>query len=355
MNRRRMLASLVSLPLIGPAALSAQAREAMRHGKGHDGATPPGAALLRSGATASRYAGEIIENLDITSLTGSAITITHPGVIVRNCRITHAGGHGIRALGAKGLRLEALEIEHRGAPPSGEGPNIETNNLALEGCPDAVITRIKAARGAANIYLENCERSALSWLELHDARGPLPRGQNVQFNKCAGSNLQDFSAENGPTSWTEDNVSVFHSDSCTIRRGLVSYNNSPSGVGVMLEGSADCLVEDVDAQLQGNGAFAAVPSDRRESGGCIFRRCRTSHSYNAPRDGREAPSSNGLSFYVRISPNRAPHAILDSSYFALANPRNLVWQAEALSPDPVLIARAFKSRPALRLTFDWSV
>ncbi len=354
MNRRRMLAGLLSLPLVEPAARWAHASETGLHAGRRAGASRNVIALIRSSATVSRYAGEVIENLDILSLTGDALTVTHPGVIVRNCRIVHAGGHGIHAVGAKGVRLESIEVEHRGAGLTGEGTNIDRNNIALEGCPDAVITRIKAAKGAANIYLEACERSVLSWLELHDARGPLPRGQNLQLNKCANSTIEDFSAENGPSSWTEDNVSVFHSDSCTIRRGLVSYNNSPSGDGVMLEGSADCLVEDVDAYMQGNGAFAAVPSDERESGGCIFRRCRTAYSYNAPRDGREAPSSNGLSFYTRVSPGRSPHAIIECSYFALANPRNLIWQTQALAKDAELNARAFKPRPALRLAFHWN-
>jgi hypothetical protein len=352
MDRRRLLAGLLSLPLVADAARPAFAVNAIRQARA--GAAPDRIALVRSGATASRYAGEVIENLDILSLTGDAITITHPGVIVRNCRIAHAGGHGIRAVGAKEVRLESLDVEHRGAGASGEGANMERNNIALEGCPEAVVTRIKAAKGAANIYLENCERSTLSWLELHDARGPVPRGQNVQLNKCANATLEDFSAENGSTSWTEDNVSIFHSDGCVIRRGLVAYNNSPSGVGVMLEGSADCLVEDVDAQMQGNGAFAAVPSDQRESGGCIFRRCRTAYSYNAPRDGRDAPTSNGLSFYMRISSGRPPHAIIDCSYFALANPRNLVWQTQALAQEAGLYAREFKPRPALRLAFEWN-
>jgi len=49
----------------------------------------------------------------------------------------------------------------------------------------------------------------MSFLELHDARGSVPRGQHVPLHKSPSSILEDFSAENGPTSWTEDNVSVF--------------------------------------------------------------------------------------------------------------------------------------------------
>jgi len=140
----------------------------------------------------------------------------------------------------------------------------------------------------------------MRFLELRDSRGPMPRGQNVQFNQSRNSILQAFSPENGPTSWTEDNVSVFRSDRCVVRRGLV--HNNPTGDGVMIEGSVNCLVEDIDAEEQGNGAFAAVPVGESGCGGCIFRRCRTRQTYNTPRDGRAAPTSKGLSIYTLISP-----------------------------------------------------
>ena len=353
MDRRRILASFLLFPFVGVAAHSEQVRNMRLRTRSDLANVALKTALIRSGAVSSRFEGEVIENLDVTSFSGDAVTITHAGVTLRNCRIRHAGGHGVHAVGAKGVRLDSLDIEHLGAAPSGEGPSTKTNNISLEACPDAVITGVRASKGASNIYLEGCAGSTVSHVELHDARGPEPRGQNVQFNKCPGSSLTDFSAENGTTSWTEDNVSIFHSDSCTVSNGLVAYNNSPSGDGVMLEGSSDCRVEHVDAQMQGNGAFAAVPSDRRESGGCLFLRCRTAHSYNEPRDGRDAPSSNGLSFYTRNSPGCAKHMIVDCSYFALANPHNLIWERDAVEHRPVLVARAFTPRAALRLQFNW--
>ena len=50
-------------------------------------------------------------------------------------------------------------------------------------------------------------------------RGPFPRGQCVQFDKCNSSVLEDFSCENDLNrSWTEDNVNVFESDNVTLRR-----------------------------------------------------------------------------------------------------------------------------------------
>ena len=83
-------------------------------------------------------------------------------------------------------------------------------------------------------------------------RGPYPRGQLVQFDKSNDCLLEDFSVVNRPgQSWVEDNISVYRSSKCVIRRGLVDGNDSPGGVGIMVEQSASreapVLIEHVDA------------------------------------------------------------------------------------------------------------
>ena len=138
----------------------------------------------------------------------------------------------------------------------------------------------------------------------------------------------------------------FRSDRCVVRRGLVSYNNSPSGDGVMIEGSLDCTVEDVDAVQQGNGAFGAIPSGGVSSGGCTFLRCRTRDSYNAKRDGRAAPSS-----YTLISPGARKHTIIDCPYDGLVNPNNLIWKLAAVDTGWSFKPRVFASRKPIRLAF----
>ena len=83
----------------------------------------------------------------------------------------------------------------------------------------------------------------------------------MQFNKSPNCILEDFSVINDPeTSWVEDNISIFRSDNCVVRRGLIDGNNSPSGVAIMFEKSTGGLVEDIDALHQGNGSFATYPS-----------------------------------------------------------------------------------------------
>jgi hypothetical protein len=307
--------------------------------------------LTASGPVRSDADGQVIENLDITATSGNALAVVHAGVTVRNCRITHGAGHGVYGNGAPKLVLRQVHIERVGVFSHDAASKEYYNNVFLRNCPAATLHRVRAVGGSSNVYVEGSEACRLNELELHDARGPFPRGQNVQFNRSPRSVLQDFSAENGPTSWTEDNVSVFRSDECVVRRGLVAYNNSPTGDGVMLEGSSNCLVHDVDALQQGNGAFAAVPEGDARSGGCVFLRCRTRASYNGSRDGRPPPSSNGLSFYVMASPGAPKHTVADCHYDALANPGNLIWDARALNRGWSLIRRPFTPRKPVRLEF----
>jgi hypothetical protein len=348
MRRRDLCAALVGFQVS-----RATMRPAQAAGPAEDPNLGAKASLIPSGPVTSGAEGQIIEGLDISAPVGSGIAVSHRGVTIRNCRVRHTTGHGIHGTEAQGLVLRDLEIVR----VSGQGPNDRPrgfyNNIDLDRCAQASILRVRASGGSSNIYIKESEATHLSRLELHDARGPFPRGQNVQFNRSPRSVLEDFSGENGPSSWTEDNVSVFRSDGCTVRRGLVSYNNSPTGDGVMIEGSFDCLVEDVDAVQQGNGAFAAVPEDDAGSGGCTFRRCRTRATYNSARDGRAAPSSNGLSFYMLISQNARRHTIIDCHYDTLANPDNLVWDSRSLNDDWAFTHQAFTPRRPIRLNFGW--
>ncbi|MDW9518642.1 hypothetical protein GOB43_15330 [Sinorhizobium meliloti] len=350
-NRRCLVAGLLALPVSGVVVAALPLGMGRSSGGKWFGAA---ATFLRpSGPVISRADGQIIENLDIYAAQGNGITVLHQGVVVRSCRIRHAMGRGVYAQGAAGIRLEDLDIDHIGVPPSGTGLSQNHNNIELESCPDTIIIRVRASHGSSNVYVVNCPGTQMSFLELHDARGPFPRGQNVQFNRSPDTSLQEFSAENGPTSWTEDNISVFHSDRCAVRHGLVFYNNSPTGAGVMLEGSFNCLVEDVDAVQQGNGAFSAVPQDDVGSGGCSFNRCRIRDTYNGPRDGREAPTSNGLSFHIRISEGAEKHSVRDCCVYALANPGNIIWETAAVNAGWSIERKAFDPRPPLRIAFDW--
>ncbi|MGI9501933.1 MAG: hypothetical protein ACR2RE_02605, partial [Geminicoccaceae bacterium] len=138
------------------------------------------------------------------------------------------------------------------------------------------------------VYAHRCSRLQIGMLEGYDFRGPFPRGQLVQFDKCQKVLLEDFSCENsGATSWTEDNINCFGCVDPVVRRGFIHGNNSPSGVGVLIEngeGGQGGLVQDVDVVYWANGAFSATEGAK----GVVFERCRA-------RDGL-GPEANSTSF-----------------------------------------------------------
>jgi hypothetical protein len=182
-------------------------------------------------------------------------------------------------------------------------------------------------------------------------RGPFPRGQCVQLDKSDNVILEDFSYERvAGVSWEEDNISAYNSSNVTIRRGLIDGNNSPSGVGVMIEqtdgSKSGGLVEDVDTLRMGNGAFSGYPARN-----VTFRRTRTRQNICTSQDGRGTPLSNALNWAGE--PSRSSNLrVENSSYFALCNPNNLVWDRNKFSLVDIRSAD-FTPRSPIRVDFPW--
>ena len=110
-----------------------------------------------------------------------------------------------------------------------------------------------------------------------------------------------------------------------IRRGFIRGNNSPSGIGIMIEntvGGSGGLVEDVDCVYWGNGAFSAG----EDSSGVQFWRCRARDGIDAsPNDSDGDPDYQGSQFPAgRLSSvvlNRGQPSSGSEAFFAyLANP-----------------------------------
>jgi hypothetical protein len=257
-------------------------------------------------ATESTEDGEVFEDLNIDVASGVGLTIRHANCIVRRCRIQHRTTVGILAVGATNLLIEDCEVINANPPASGVETVDGKNNIECDGITGLVIQRVTLRSGSSGIYLFDCPSAQLQGIEGYDFRGPSPRGQLVQFNQSPSSLLEDFYCLNGATSWPEDVVSVYDSDGTTVRRGVVDGCNSPSGVGVMLEVSANCVVEDVDAFRMGNGCFSAYSG----ANNAVFRRCRA--AYQIGRDqGRGKPTSRGWDAGERR--NIAPATIVASA------------------------------------------
>lgn len=172
----------------------------------------------------------------------------------------------------------------------------------------------------------------------------------MQFDKSSDGVLEDFSCINPPdSSWPEDNVSVYRSSNVTVRRGLLSGNNSPSGVGVMFElsdgTSSGGLAEDVDTVDQGNGSFSGYPAKD-----VVFRRTRARDNHCVGQAGRDAPLSNVLVWAG--SPDSSNLTLEDSRYFGLCNPGNTVWDQSVFTKVDIQ-EEDFTPRAPIVETFCW--
>jgi hypothetical protein len=241
-------------------------------------------------------------------------------------------------------------VVHTGAPATGASPDDGRVNIVGYGTTGLVIQHVKLERGSSGIYLIQSPGAKLSYIEGHDFRGPFPRGQLVQFDKSPDGLLEDFSCINPPaSSWPEDNVSVYRSSNVTVRRGLLSGNNSPTGVGVMFElsdgTSSGGLAEDVDTVDQGNGSFSGYPAKD-----VVFRRTRARDNHCSGQAGRAAPSSNSLVWAG--SPDSTNLTLEDSRYFNLCNPGNTVWDQSVFSKVEIS-EEDFTPRSPIVETFCW--
>jgi hypothetical protein len=298
--------------------------------------------LEEAAPVVATHDGQIIEGLRITARNEPAILVRGlSDVVIRNVEIFHKGGHGVACENSPGLLIENVSIVHFGERTG----SAQENNIACYRAEGLEVRNARLRGGSAGVYVLESPRVRLSHVEGYDFRGPDPRGQLVQFNKSPNCVLQDFSAINDPVvAWTADNVSLYYSDNCTVRRGLLDGNNGPWSVGVMFENSRNGLVEDVDTVGQGNGSFSAYPGH-----GVTFRRTRARDNICGDQ-GRGEPASKGLVWAA--SPDSSDVRIEDSTYFNLCNLQEPVWDATIFGL--IQIAEEdFLPRPAIKLVFPW--
>jgi len=318
-------------------------------GQGSDAGTGggPTCTLTDSGPVEATADGQVIEGLRITAPSGPGIRIQgYKGVVVRNVEVLHADGVGIQVNDAPDAIIEHVAITFTAAPPSGGNASAGFLNISCHQSPGLVVAHARLTRGSSGIYLQDCDGSLLQHIEGHDFRGPFPRGQLVQWNSSDDGVLEDFSVENPPGSWPEDNVNVYKSSNAIVRRGLVDGNNSPSGVGVIFDGDTSTgLVEDVDAVRMGNGCF----SNYAGADGNVFRRTRCRDNI-CEDQGRGLPKSNALMWAGR--PGLSALRIEDSTWFAACNPGNIVWPKNSFAVIEVQEAD-FTLRPPERIQLCW--
>jgi hypothetical protein len=342
-----------------------------------EGSPEPGV-LRPSGPVQASANGQVIEGLDITA-TGTAHGVRVSGfsdVIVRNCRIRYERGKGIYGTSAPRFRIEDVDVLCTGAPPGGENPSSSMNCVEAANCADVRINRVRARNGSSCVYLQDCPRPTVTFLEGYDVRGPNPRGNLIQFNRCQDAVLEDFSVINrGNVAASQDLVSAYASHNPTFRRGFLSGSNSTNGQCVISETSPTAnggLVEDVDAVYWGNGGFMCSALQNGAGGGMRFVRCRAREGIRPSPNNSEGrldyqgnvipnwagfvgalqlppPVSGGEGFFAFNTP--ANVEFHDCQYFNLAR-SGVAWDQSRMSVREFAQVN-FTPRAPIRLTMPW--
>ncbi len=317
---RHFLICYLAAASLGPASVLAQP---------NTNPPVPWQGLTPSGPVVASANGQIISNLLITATGSSSVAVNLNGrsnVAVKNCYIQHQ--HiGLLAQGCLNPNVDHCAFVRTPVPARGAGDS-EADGVQFNGCTgtNIVVSNCEFWQSSVGVYLVNNAAGAHVFnINGYNMMGPMPRGQLVQANNSQSVIIEDFYNFNDlNVSWTEDNINLYKANNAIIRRGCVDGNNSPSGCGVIFDGSGGGilggLVENVDALHQGNGAFSAYGATNTS-----FNNVRTRDGHNTGVGGRAKPSSNGLSF---SSYNGSSGTTLVGQYHNPANAGNLIYDTK---------------------------
>jgi parallel beta-helix repeat protein len=220
-----MLALTFALALLAARLALGQAGDAPPAPPGATAVPPPGSKLTDAKASCLVLNGlkdAVIENLDIGPCAGNGIElIDSHNVTIRDVRIDGTGGSGIYVLGSSSIRISESRI---------------TDTIS-------------------GIYAVSSTVVDVSCNTIENPRGPIPRGQFVQFDTVSGADnrISCNVGRNEPgRGQPEDAISLYKSDGTpqspiTVTSNLiVGGGPSESGGGIMLgdDGGSYLVAED---------------------------------------------------------------------------------------------------------------
>ncbi len=310
-----------------------------------------------SGPVSFTADNQTISGLTIVVPVGSAtpaVTLSgHKGCKLLNCLIKHQLGDGVLITGGSDdYTIDTCNIICKAAPARGQNPNPGMLGICVVGSARGKINNVRVENCSTGIWMVGCSHGpAITWLEGHDMRGPIPRGQLIQADNSPNGSLSDFSIVNDRNiAWTEDCINIYESNGWSISRGLIDGNNSPFGDNIIFEGygasvTSSGSVDQVDAINFGNGAFSTAGAQN-----IVFTNCRADHLSLASWQGRGTPSSNGLIFGAidNGSTKSANITYASTCHWGPNAGTNLAWQEPEMhfnATGPV----AFTPRSALSL------
>ena len=303
--------------------------------------------LKASGPIVITHDGQVVEGLDITSKNGAAISVNgFKNVVIKNCKITANNGPGITATMADGIKIQNVDIIN-GSASVGLKPNTSANqdNIHIANTKGVTITNARLTGGSSGVCVDVGSNVNISNIEGYNFKGPMPRGQLVQLGQVTSGTINGFYCKNDPNnSWPEDNISLYASQNITVQNGLLDGNNSHTGVGVMAEGSSNCLIQNVDAIHQGTASFAASNSQN-----ITFKDVRTKD--NIATSGRGANASGSLMF--GSEDNSTGTIFQNAIYSNPINPGNIFWDQNGTATADIK-QQNFVTKTPLKLVFGWS-
>lgn len=210
--------------------------------------------LLPPESAFAQSPGGGVQSHALTSSEGPCLTIKdRAGVTIENMRIGPCGGHGIDVFASRNVVIRNVTIEGTGGSGifilNSENVTIERNTI------DDNITSV-SVQGSQAVTVR-CNR-------LRNPRGPIPRGQFVQFDKVygAGNVISCNTGINEPgRGQPEDAISIYkssgtaHSPILIERNTLVGGGPSPSGGGIMLGDAGGSYLVARDNVLEDPGQY----------------------------------------------------------------------------------------------------
>lgn len=238
---------------------------------------------------------QVVQNTRITVNTGVACVYNNgfSGVQYLNSICHHswptdagaagnANGRGYEGFNNATLLIKNIKFIKDFAPATGASSNENNQHIYVEGGSNVTIDNVYGVNGSSGATLRTLTTATtVQWARFDNMRGPFPKGQAVQFSDVANPILQDFFFyQDNSVAWSEDIVNAGGTTGGgAFRRGLIVGVNSPTGAGVLLEGTgAPTPVSDIDVMAWNNQGVSVEASGSGAGLGTTFTTARVRDS-----------------------------------------------------------------------------
>lgn len=158
------------------------------------------------------------------------------GVVISGKRVTNPSGHCIVIRNASDVRVTGNEIG-----PCGDGSDPEQNGVMVFDSATVAVDHNVIHDVASGVFAVRATGMVVSNNHVSGVRGPMPRGQIVQFDSVhgAGNKVLCNIGDNKPTAGTEDSINMWKTQGTPSSYVEIAYNrlrggHSPSGSGILV-------------------------------------------------------------------------------------------------------------------------